>query len=74
MSKQQISNEVANIIAVERLSAQIELLRNSLRNHDLNWYPEAIRPTIQKFIYNDLYVVNSAVAEWLDSNIKYPED
>lgn len=74
MSKQQISNEIANIIAVERLSAQIELLNNSLRNHDLNWYPKAIRPTIQKFIYNDLYVVNSVVAEWLDENMKYPDD
>lgn len=74
MSKQQISNEMANIIAVERLSAQIELLNNSLRKHDLNWYPEAIRPTIQKFIYNDLYVINSTVAEWLDENMKYIDD
>lgn len=74
MSKQQISNDMANIIAVERLSAQIELLSNSLRKHDLNWYPEAIRPIIQKFIYNDLYVVNSTVAEWLDNNIEYIDD
>lgn len=74
MSKQQISNETANIIAVERLSAQIELLNNSLRKHDFNWYPKAIRPAIQKFIYNDLYVVNSAVTEWLDNNMEYIDD
>lgn len=74
MSRQKISNKVANIIAVERLSAQIELLKNSLREHDLNLYPKEIRPAIQKFIYNDLYEINSVVAEWLDENMKYTDD
>lgn len=68
-NKLSVSKETQPLINVERLLAQIGMLKNSVDRIRFEWYPEELKPAIAKFSFDDMNAILSELAHWIETNV-----
>ena len=63
-----LSKDMEYIVSVSRLAAIIEMFYQTMIHLDENWYPEELRPIINKLRYDDLNEFRKKIVTWMMNN------